>query len=135
MVLTDDLAHLPDHEAEAVARSVVPEASSLTAPQLRARLRRLELEQHPDAAEARHRRACRDRHVELTPVADSMAWLSAYLPADDATAIHTTLTALADQAAPDDPRSLDERRADALVDLAVRWLDAGATPHGPPGPS
>src|SRR5690606_34777998 len=78
----------------------------------------------------RHADARRHRRVELVPAADAMAWLSAYLPADDALAVHTTLTALAGEAAPEDPRALDERRADALVDVCTRWLDAGTRPDG-----
>ena len=62
-----------------------------------------------------------------------MAWLSALLPADEATAVLTTLTAIADSALldPTNTRTLGARRADALVDLATRWLDAGVTPLGP----
>ncbi|WP_182111408.1 HNH endonuclease signature motif containing protein [Actinotalea sp. JY-7876] len=131
-VLTDELRRLPDAAAQDVALSVLPGARTCTAPQLRSRLRRMELLRDPDGAAARHADARGQRRVELQPVADSMAWLAAYLPADDALAVHTTLTALAGEAAPDDSRSLDERRADALVDVATRWLDAGAHPDGTP---
>ncbi|WP_199423344.1 HNH endonuclease signature motif containing protein [Actinotalea solisilvae] len=131
-VLTDELARLSDAAAAEVAEAVLPSARECTAPQLRQRLRRMELLRDPDGARTRHARACADRRVELTPAPDAMAWLSAYLPADDAAAIHTSLTALAGDAAPDDERTLDQRRADALVDLATRWLDAGAHPDGTP---
>lgn len=129
-VLTDELARLSDAAAAEVAKAVLPAARECTAPQLRQRLRRMELLRDPDGARTRHARACADRRVELAPASDAMAWLSAYLPADDAAAIHTSLTALAGDAAPEDERTLDQRRADALVDLATRWLDAGVHPDG-----
>ncbi len=131
-VLVDDVAHLPPDVARDVTVQALPRARECTAPQLRQRLRRMELVRDPRGAQARHGRARAHRRVELTPAPDSMAWLSAYLPADDAVAIHTTLTALANQAASDDERPLDARRADALVDLTTRWLDAGIAPDGTP---
>ncbi|MBX9243631.1 DUF222 domain-containing protein [Actinotalea ferrariae] len=132
MVLADELIRLDDDVAERVVEAVLPVAATCTAPQLRARLRRMELLRDPDGARVRHERACTERHVELTPAPDAMAWLSAYLPADDAVAIHTSLTALAGDAAPGDERTLDQRRADALVDVTTRWLDAGTHPDGTP---
>ncbi|WP_199424503.1 HNH endonuclease signature motif containing protein [Actinotalea solisilvae] len=131
-VLTEDLAHLPADAAREVAAAVLPQARECTAPQLRQRVRRLELVRDPDGAARRHDRARERRRVELQPAPDSMAWLTAYLPADDAVAIHTTLTALVADRAEGDSRSLDARRADALVDLATRWLDAGTAPDGTP---
>ncbi len=132
MVLADELTGLDDDAAQRVVEAVLPVAATCTAPQLRARLRRMELVRDPDGARVRHEKACTERHVELTPAPDAMAWLSAYLPADDAVAIHTTLTALAGDAAPGDERTLDQRRADALVDVTTRWLDAGTHPDGTP---
>lgn len=132
-VLTEELARVPEHVAEELAADAVARAVDVTAPQLRARLRRLELLRDPDGAVVRHRRACEQRRVELTPAADAMAWLSAYLPATDAVAVQTTLTALAqDRDREEDARTLDQRRADALVDLATQWLDAGTRPDGGP---
>lgn len=130
-VITGDLVGRPDDVARRASVTVLTEASGITAPQVRARLRRLELEADPDGAERRHERARRDRHVELAPTDDSMAWLTALLPADDAMAVWTSLTALADAAPAGDARGMDARRADALVDLATRWLEAGVCPDGP----
>ncbi len=133
-VLCEELAHVPDEVAQDVAAAVLPGAGSCTAPQLRGRLRRLELCRDPDGAHKRHVRAREQRRVELHPAPDAMAWLSAYLPADEAVAIHTGLTALAGDASPGDARTLDQRRADALVDVTTRWLDAGVHPDGTPLP-
>jgi hypothetical protein len=62
--------------------------------------------------------------VELIPLPDAMAQLSAYLPAEVAVAIYQRLDTLACKArTPDDVRSADERRADVFVDLL---LESGA---------
>ena len=150
-VLAEETAHLPEHVAQDVATLVLPAAVQCTAPQLRNKLRRLECLRDPDGAQVRHRRAVDQRRVELIPTGDAMAWLSAYLPAPDAVAVHTALTALAQHTddgtgglscaqgphdtTPLDTRTLDQRRADVLVDLATRWLDAGVHPDGTPLPT
>lgn len=140
-VICDETAHLPEHVARDVAAQVLPAAADCTAPQLRAKVRRLECLRDPDGATSRHRRARGHRRVELVPAADAMAWINAYLPAPEAVAVHTALTALAqpvpldEQTGDMDTRTLDQRRADALVDLTTRWLDAGTRPDGTPLPT
>ncbi len=129
-VLCDELLAIPEEARPAVTATVLDGAEIRTAEQLRARVRRAALRLDPDAAGRAHRRARADRHVELHPVHDGMAWLHAFLPAHEAVAVHTALTAIADAQDPDDPRPMDARRADALVDTVTRWLDAGTTPDG-----
>ncbi len=131
VVVTEEVMHLPDDVAATATDAVLPDAQGLTAPQLRARLRRLEISRDPEGAHDRHERARADRYVSISPTQDAMAWLTALLPAPDAVAVYTTLTALADAADPADDRSMGARRADALVDLATRHLDAGIGPDGP----
>src|SRR5665647_2910213 len=109
-VICDEVLPLDDAEAHRVAAAVLLRASVLTGPQLRSRIRRMELAQNPLAAEERHRAAVADRFVDLQPARDGMAWLNAYLPADQGVAVYTSLTALADAAAPDDPRPVAARR-------------------------
>lgn len=133
-MLCDEILALPPLLRFDVASQVVPLAGGLTVPALRGRIRRRALAADPDAAGRAHERERRGRYVSLEPVRDGMAWLHAYLPAPDAVAVHATLTALADAAPPDDPRGTDERRADALVDVVTRWLDAGTCPDGTPLP-
>lgn len=133
-MLCDEILALPPLLRFDVASEVVPAAGRLTIPALRARIRRRALAADPEAAARAHARERRGRYVSLEPVRDGMAWLHAYLPASDAVAVHATLTALADAAPPDDPRGPDERRADALVDVVTRWLDAGTCPDGTPLP-
>src|SRR5665811_239692 len=76
-VICDEVMPLGDAEAHRVTAAVLPRAAMLTGPQLRSRTRRMELAQHPAAAEERHRAAVADRFVDLQPARDGMAWLNA----------------------------------------------------------
>ena len=68
----------------------------------------------------------------FTPRPDGMSELWALLPAEGAAAIEAAVDALASVTSADDPRTLDQRRADALVDLGVAALHDPALPcqHG-----
>ena len=102
---------------------------------LRAALARAVISIDPAAARGRHERATIERRVELWALPDGMAAIYAALPAADAIACHGWLTALAEKAkGPGDARTLDQRRADALADLAFTGLESGDLPrrHGRP---
>ena len=129
-LITEQLQQVDEELAREMAARVLPDSETLTPPQLRCRLRRLQIAADPEGAEQRHQRERAERHVSMTPAEDAMAWLNAYLPADEATALFTTLTAVADTAPPGDERPMGARRADALVDLGTRFLDAGLCPDG-----
>jgi hypothetical protein len=77
---------------------------------------------HPDSIEKRHTRSTADRRLEYSPDRNGMAWLSAYLPADQASGIwdRTTTTARALQG-PTESRTLTQLRADS----AAAWLLGG----------
>jgi Domain of unknown function (DUF222) len=90
-----------------------------TPSQTRAWLTRRVAEVDPDAAERRRERAFADRKVVYFPGADSMAGLWALLPAVQARQIYDTVNAVALTGGSDDARTMDQRRADALVDLVV----------------
>ncbi len=131
--LTRSTAHLGLATARTVQEAVLDRAPGLTCPQLRNAVRRLELTLDPQAAAERHERAKEDRAVTLTPASDSMAWLTAYLPADDAMRVMTGIDLLArdgDCGRPDDYRGIDARRADALVDVFSDVLDTGTWSGG-----
>ncbi|NMR21743.1 HNH endonuclease signature motif containing protein, partial [Cellulomonas fimi] len=130
VALIDTTDHLPLDTARELVAAALPDATELTVPQLRARIRRLDLTRDPAAADHRHTHARAQRHVTLTPAPDSMAWLSAYLPADDALRVFTALDALAGSSATDDSTGVDARRADALSDTFTRILDSGLAPSG-----
>jgi hypothetical protein len=119
--LTDPLS---DEQAAAVWDRVMGRACSQTSSQLRASLRRAVLRVDPEGAARRHEERRKDRRVELIPLPDAMAQLTAYLPAEVAVAIYKRLDVLACKArTPGDMRSADERRADVYADLL---LDSGA---------
>jgi hypothetical protein len=119
---------LPAEAVSLVERQVLPRAATQTASQLRASLARAVLAVDPADAEERHRRAVADRRVCITPQDDGMAELWALLPADGAAAIRHALDVVARRSGRSgrsggsggsDGRTMDNRRADALVELVV----------------
>ena len=71
--------------------------------------------------EVRHADAVAQRRVVVEHAPDGMAWLSAFLPAVEAHAIHGRLTAMAKAigACEAESRTTDQLRADALADLLI----------------
>ncbi|WP_323960846.1 DUF222 domain-containing protein [Arthrobacter sp. JZ12] len=104
---------LPDFEQDLVSAAECTTVSKLAR---RARVRRELL--HPQAAPVRKSRAEADRRVQLEPDRDGMAWLSAYLPAEQACGIYNRLDAAARSLqCPDEDRTLTQLRADVFADL------------------
>ena len=92
---------------------------------------------HPDSIETRHTKSALDRRLEYAPDRDGMAWLSAYLPADQAAGIwNRTTTAARALQGPDEDRTLTQLRADTVA----TWLlgntgdPAGEIGNGVPSP-
>ncbi len=133
-VFTDELAAAPASVSDALLDTFLPDAARLTGPQLRSRLRRAAQAVDPTLSARRAAAEAERRGVRLTPAPDSMAYLTAYLPADDAAVCLAALDALADtaagSAADGDARTPDARRADALTDTLRAVLDTGRTPSG-----
>jgi len=101
-----------------VEARVLPRAPEQVLGGFRESLARAVLRVDPAAGKERHCRAVEDRKVELVPLADGMAGIWALLRADHAVALFEGITALAQQAkGPEDPRTLDQRRADVLADV------------------
>ena len=73
----------------------------------------------PDQTDERLRRSLDDRYVSVRPDLDGVSFLSAAMSSVDASAVDQVLTALAAAAAADDPRTMQQRRADALVDVLL----------------
>lgn len=73
----------------------------------------------------RHERAHADRSVSLRPLGDGMTRLTAELAATDAAAIMQGLTAQAHALPADDGRTIDQARADLLVDTVLGRRDGG----------
>ncbi|WP_457967571.1 HNH endonuclease [Arthrobacter sp. D1-29] len=118
--------HFLDPDAAKASRACL--AGDLTPSRFRARARTWRERHHPVSIETRHTKCVLDRRVEYTPERDGMAWLSAYLPADQAAGIweHTTTTARALQG-PTESRTLTQLRADTL---ATALLGGGTTNPG-----
>ena len=109
-------AHFLDPDAPNPARGP---AGELTPGRFRAKARTWRERHHPESIEKRHTRSAADRRLEYTPDRDGMAWLSAYLPADQAAGIwdRATTAARALQG-PTETRTLTQLRADT----AAAWL-------------
>jgi hypothetical protein len=143
--------NLPEEILPVFAARVLPAAEKLTSTQFgRVAARVLERMQPVPLAE-RAAVGFAKRRVVLNPDVDGMAWLSAYLKADEAQAIYDRLSRLAknldhdDAAAHDTPgggirgigtggddgqRTKDQRRADAYRDLLLDGIGPNGLGHG-----
>jgi hypothetical protein len=116
--LADVTEPLTAEQCLVVEQRVLPRASSQTAPELRQSARRQVLKIDPEGAQRRHEQRNQVREVRVTPEEDGMANLAVYCTATDAETAFAHVDALAHASrTEDDPRSLDQRRADAAIDL------------------
>ena len=115
--ILDATAVLAPELAAKVESRVLPKAPQQSVAQLRAALARAILAVDPEGANQRHKQARKDRRVVLGDESEGMASLWALLAAHDAHAAYRWLTRLARALGADDPRSMDERRADLLAEL------------------
>ncbi|MDQ0869493.1 hypothetical protein QFZ70_001966 [Arthrobacter sp. V1I9] len=75
---------------------------------------------HTESIEKRHAKGVADRQVKYRPDQDGMAWLSAYLPADQAVAGWNRLTAIArGMQSPSEHRTLTQLRTDQFADALL----------------
>ncbi|PXA71848.1 DUF222 domain-containing protein [Cryobacterium arcticum] len=135
----------PDEVLPALEAAVLPKAEKLTATQF-GRVAARELDRlHPVSLQERVDVGASLRRVVLQPDVDGMAWLNAYLKADEAQAGYDRLTRIAkslndadtnDGADGADPgcevvlRTMDQRRADAFRDLLLDGECAGGLGRG-----
>jgi hypothetical protein len=104
-------------------------ASELVPARLRAKVRGWRERHHPESIEKRHSHRFADRRVECTPDRDGMAWISAYLGADQALAISNDLTATARNfQGPAEPRTLTQLKTDIFAAMLLTHRTA-------PGPA
>ncbi|MGM9473679.1 DUF222 domain-containing protein [Pseudarthrobacter sp. YS3] len=110
-------------------------AGELVASRFRHKARIWRERHHPVSIEKRHARSVADRRLEYRPDRDGMAWLSAYLPADQAAGIwnRTTAAARALQG-PDEDRTMTQRRADIAANLLLGGDADNLTEGVPPSP-
>lgn len=120
--IIDHALSLPAESRDQFEREVLPIARTHSVTKLDRRARSIREHLHPCSLSERHGTAHADRYVAVQPARDGMAWLTAYLSLADAEACDDRLTSVAADGA--DARTLAQRRADALVELATRGVTA-----------
>jgi hypothetical protein len=118
-ILVDAVEDLPDDVAHTITDHVLAHAEGRNPTQLRRLVRRAVLRHDPDGGVRRHKTAREKRCVEFHPRPDGMADLYAHLPAHEATVIYQRVDAFARHATSGDGRTLEQRRADAFVDVML----------------
>jgi hypothetical protein len=122
---------LADQLLPAFEDRVLTRAPEQTLSQLKQSVRRAVLRFDPASAEQRRQRAAADRSVRISDAGDGMAWLTALLPAPQAHACYARLDAAARLAPAEDPRTLDQLRADLFIDAVLTGLSGELpTAHG-----
>ncbi len=134
-VMVDHAASIDPGLRSELEQAALPVASVSTPSVFDRKLRALREQIEPDSAVERHRRAATDRRVECVGGRDGMAWLSAYLPVEQAVAAYSRITEAARGLnTAEETRSLTQLRADVLVavllgdggDPAITASDPGA---------
>ncbi|WP_256041458.1 HNH endonuclease signature motif containing protein [Cryobacterium sp. SO1] len=141
--LTDGV---PEEILPAFEAKVLPAAEKLTSTQFVRVAGRILERMHPVPLQTRADAGFITRRVVLRPDADGMAWLNAYLKAEDAQAIYDRLSRIAatldtdasaeastpgaDPAGTGEPRTKDQRRADAYRDLLRDGVGPAGLGHG-----
>jgi hypothetical protein len=118
-VIVNQTLHLDSEVAEEVADQALERASTQTTGQLRARIFRLCITVDPESAKHRYEQGLKERLVAVEANTDGTAGLyGMQLPAADAHAAMRRINRLARAArSTDDPRSMDQIRADVFLDL------------------
>ncbi|PZS25661.1 MAG: HNH endonuclease [Pseudonocardiales bacterium] len=118
---------------DAVAATKVEQAVLAKAPEqsltsFRRSLRRAVLTAAPQSAEKRHAKGMAERRVVRMPTDDTgMSGIWMLLPDAGATVVMTAIDALARWVTPGDPRTADQRRADAVIQLALDTLHGSSS--------
>jgi hypothetical protein len=133
-VIVDETRHLDVETAGEVERIVLARATGQNCGRLRESVRRAAIIADPTIARTRVAKAKLERKVGIRPLPDDMAELWAVLPAPQAIAIDTALTAIARatkaRRGRAEPRTIDQLRADALVAPFERAIRTGVAPRG-----
>ena len=119
-VMVEQSATLPDEALAEFEHELLPFAKNLTVAKFTNVIRKKREALHPESISERRTKGIAERRVWVDPQPDGMAYLSAFLSAEVAIAAHGRLTEIAKgQNAPDDDRTLAQKRADALSDLLI----------------
>lgn len=130
-VMLDIFGHVGDEAALAAAdEALIGKALELTPSELRVPARRWRARHVPKTDDER-RRNLADRHVAVSPADDDLCWLTALLPAAQAMAIYHRLSDVAARAsAPEEPRTLDQLRADAMCNALLTGVEPSSAGVG-----
>ena len=118
LLVRDESKQLLNHVVVDVAVCKTPELLGRWLNQFIARV-------EPDQTDERMRRSLTDRYVSVRPDVDGVSFMHAMVSSVDAVAIDQVLTAVAALAEPGDSRNLQQRRADALVDMLLGRISNG----------
>lgn len=118
-VLVNGTLHLSVAAARDTVARIIDDAARLTTGQLGAKLRTVCIEVDPDESRARYEHSVADRRVVVEATVEGTANLLAFdVPPDKAAAAKKRLTELAmERKNQGDPRSIDQLRADILLEL------------------
>lgn len=120
------LGDVTDEVAALVERDVLPDLPVSTMPQVHDLVAAAVIRLDPHGAQDRHEHARDRRGVSRRHLPDGMATMTVFSTLPDIATIHAALTAMSDAArTPDDGRTAEHRRVDALVDLCTDVLDTG----------
>ncbi len=120
------LRRLVRDSSKELLNSVVVDLAVCRTPEILGRcLNQFIVRVEPDLQNERLHRSLEDRYVSVRPDLDGVSFLSAAVSSVDAHAIDQVLRAVAAIAEPADPRTLQQRRADALVDLLLGRVSNG----------
>jgi len=123
VALVEETAGVADAVATEVQARVLPKAAAWTVSQLRRAVRRAIAVVDPLSVELDHAEATQERDVQTFPDDRGMATLWARMQAPAAELVFTALDACAARKGADGARRAGARRADVLVEWAVRALD------------
>jgi hypothetical protein len=128
--LVEETRLLPEDLAIEVERAVLPAAKAQTPGEFRAAAARVARRLDERREVERHRAARDERTVVASRRPDGMGSVWALLPAEGVATLMAAVDARADRGRADDPRTADQRRSDALVEIAQLALDSMRTPPG-----
>jgi hypothetical protein len=128
--LAEATVALDDAAAAAVEKRVLPKAPGQALVNFRRSVNRAVLTVAPKTAEEAHAEAVTQRRVVRTPDGAGMSWVSMLLADAAAGTVMTAIDAIARRIPKTDPRTADQRRADAAVQLAIDALHGSDTGNG-----
>lgn len=120
-VIIEEFVGLAEEQLDEAQRQILERVAGRNPSQIRGCAKRVVARLDVDAVRRRAERAVQERYVRLEPAADGMATLWAHLPAPQALTLYGLVDDYARRAGggPDEDRSMDARRADAMYDLIV----------------